>query len=109
MEKEICILEIHYICGVSLTPKPFRLVRRGMYIHKGVTERFGFDDSRISQILNSLSRTKQRERPVGCLYTALIVSCRFIAIGTMSGRLYNHIGVGLSTLLVSTNWACESL
>ena len=81
----------------------------GMYIHKGVTERFGFDDSRISQILNSLSRTKQRERPVGCLYTALIVSCRFITMGTVSGRLYDHIGVGLSTLLVSTNWACESL
>ena len=76
---------------------------------KGVTERFGFDAIRISQIQYSLSRTKQRERPVGCLYTALIVSCRFIAIGTMSGRLYNHIGVGLSTLLVSTNWACESL
>ena len=76
-----------------------------MYIHKGVTERFGFDDSRISQILNSLSRTKQRERPVGCLYTALIVSCRFITMGTVSGRLYDHIGVGLSTLLVSTNRA----
>jgi len=28
----------------------------GMYIHKGVTERFGFDDSRISQIQYSLSR-----------------------------------------------------
>ena len=80
-----------------------------MYIHKGVTERFGFDILRISQIRKCSSKTKQRERPVGCLYTALIVSCRFIAIGTMSGRLYNHIGVGLSTLLVSTNRACESL
>ena len=45
-----------------------------------------FDDSRISQIQDNLSKTKQRKRPKGCFYMPVI-------------------GVGLSTLLVPTNWA----
>lgn len=43
--------------------------RRGRHIYiKGVTVRFGFDSVRTSQTLYGLSRTKQRERPVGVLY-----------------------------------------
>ena len=36
------------------------------YILKGVTVRFGFDALRTSQIPNEMSKTKQRERPLGC-------------------------------------------
>ena len=38
----------------------------GTYIYiKGVTERFGFDAVRISQVQTSCQKTKQRERPKG--------------------------------------------
>ena len=38
-----------------------------IHINKGVTVRFGFDSVRTSQTLYGLSRTKQRERPMGCI------------------------------------------
>ena len=71
---------------------------------KGVTERFGFDAIRISQVQYSLSKTKQRERPKGC-FICTAHSVPYYIDGKGKGELYTNIGVGLSALLVSTNWA----
>ena len=71
----------------------------GRYIYiKGVTERFGFDAIRTSQLLR-IVKNKATGTPQGCFYMqALNVSCPQGA----EGRLYIDIGVGLSALLVST-------
>ena len=71
---------------------------------KGVTGRFGFDAIRISQVQYSLSKTKQRERPKGC-FICTAHSVPYYIDGKGKGELYTNIGVGLSALLVSTNWA----
>ena len=74
----------------------------GTYIYiKGVTERFGFDAIRISQV-HRLVKNKATGTPQGCFIgIALSVSCPQGA----KGGLYIDIGVGLSALLVSTNRA----
>ena len=71
----------------------------GMYI-KGVTERFGFDDSRISQIQRQFVKNKATGTPQGTFIYPLL----HLSVDVASGFIYT-LGVGLSTLLVSTNWA----
>ena len=44
--------------------------REGDIYIKGVTVRFGFDVLELRNFLNSLSKTKQRGRPVRCIYVA---------------------------------------
>ena len=56
---------------------------------KGVTERFGFDVSELRNF-NYLSKTKQRERLMGCLYTALIGYLPFFGNISSGGVLYIH-------------------
>ena len=70
-----------------------------MYI-KGVTERFGFDDSRISQIQRQFVKNKATGTPQGTFIYPLL----HLSVDVASGFIYT-LGVGLSTLLVSTNWA----
>ena len=76
-----------------------------MYIHKGVTERFGFDDSRISQILNSLSRTKQRERLMRCIIYSPHWLRTVLLFVVKSAFYIFTLAWGLSALLVSTGRA----
>ena len=74
----------------------------GRYIYiKGVTERFDFDDRRISQI-HRLVKNKATGTPQGCFICKPFVC---LTLKTQEGELYIDIGVGLSTLLVSTNRA----
>ena len=80
-------------------PKGWKRARH-MYI-KGVTERFGFD-ALESRKFNYLSKTKQRERLMGCLYTFLIGYLPFFGNIPLE-VFYIFIGVGLSALLVSTD------
>ena len=71
----------------------------GTYIYiKGVTERFGFDVVRISQVLR-IVKNKATGTPQGCFICKPLVR---LVRKTQQGRLYIDIGVGLSTLLVST-------
>ena len=73
--------------------------------------RFGFDDLKLRNFQNCLSKTKQRECPKGVLYTCL---CCCIAIGA-SGCVVSrgvwcrgcliHIRRGAYALLVSTDRA----
>jgi len=53
------------------------------YILKGVTVRFGFDALRTSQIPNEMSKTKQRERPLGCFYQIHPVVIIWVAFVTL--------------------------
>lgn len=72
---------------------------------KAFTERFGFDILRISQIQTVRQKQSSGECPLGVLYTIVIGSTLEERRGSIKERLYIHIGVGLSTLLVSTNRA----
>ena len=71
-----------------------------MYI-KGVTERFGFDDSRISQIQSQFVKKQSNGNAPRDVYISIAIST---SVDVASGFIYT-LGVGLSTLLVSTNWA----
>ena len=64
--------------AVSYLTESSRWAKAGWtYIHKGVTVRFGFDVSE-SRKFNCLSKTKQRERLMGCIiYVTLISSWHF--------------------------------
>lgn len=94
---------------MSLTPKPNLLLGwcgwEGRIYIKAFTERFGFDILRISQIQTVRQKQSSGECPLGVLYTTVIDSTFEEWRGSIKGRLYIHIGVGLSTLLVSTNRA----
>ena len=100
--KFFCLYFIYfyYFCATFTLLKAPNGLRWAKCIYiKGVTERFGFDGLRISQIQNNLSKTKQRGRPMRCLLTHTNLHmwvCRVV--------VYN-ISVGLSALLVSTDWA----
>ena len=74
------------------------------HIHKGVTVRFGFDNLRISQIHNYLSRTKQRGRPIG-MYCHIYppISIRLIVFCWERGFYIHSPTWGFYSLLVSTN------
>ena len=75
----------------------------GLHTDIGVFWTLWFWRSKNLASSNSLSKTKQRERPVGCLYTSHFDT---FAWGSSQSRGFDiFIGVGLSTLLVSTNWA----
>lgn len=72
---------------------------------KAFTERFGFDCLRTSQLPTVRQKQSNGECPWGVLYTTVIGSTLEEKRGGIKDRLYIHIGVGLSTLLVSTNRA----
>ena len=76
------------------------------HIHKGVTVRFGFDNLRISQIHNYLSRTKQRGRPIG-MYCHIYppISIRLIVFCWERGFYIHSPTWGFCSLLVSTDRA----
>ena len=73
------------------------------YIHtKGVTERFGFDDVRTSQPQTVSQKQSNGNAPrVFYMYSPWCT----LLYRKGKGELYTDIGVGLSALLVSTNWA----
>ena len=62
-----------YLCNVKPYRKPTKGQRRARHIYiKGVTVRFGFDVLELRNF-ECLSKTKQRERLMGVLYTAIII------------------------------------
>lgn len=88
-----------------LTPMPLKPAGEGGHIHKGVYWTLWFWLFENFATSNCSSKTKQRWMPLGCIIYYLD---RFDAKErrwSVKGRLYIHIGVGLSTLLVSTNRA----
>ena len=88
-----------------LTPMPLKPAGEGGHIHKGVYWTLWFWLFENFATSNCSSKTKQRWMPLGCIIYYLD---RFDAKErrwNVKGRLYIHIGVGLSTLLVSTNRA----
>ena len=61
-----------YLCSVKPLLKPTNGLRQARHIYiKGVTVRFGFDVLEL-RTLYGLSKTKQRKRLMGVLYTSLI-------------------------------------
>lgn len=69
---------------------------------KGVTERFGFDAVRISQVQTVSQKQSNGNAPrVFYMYSPWCT----LLYRKGKGELYTDIGVGLSALLVSTNWA----
>ena len=82
-------------------PKGWKRARH-MYI-KGVTERFGFD-ALESRKFKQLVKNKATGTPHGMfIYSPHWI---FTLLGDMLlSEFYILIGVGLSALLVSTNWA----
>ena len=95
---------IHYLCDVfAIAESPLGWKRaRHMYI-KGVTERFGFD-ALESRKFKQLVKNKATGTPHGMfIYSPHWI---FTLLGDMLlSVFYILIGVGLSALLVSTNWA----
>ena len=76
--------------------------RVGHIYIKGVTGRFGFDDSRISQVQTVSQKQSNGNAPrVFYMYSPWCT----LLYRKGKGELYTDIGVGLSALLVSTNWA----
>ena len=81
---------------------------------KGVSVRFGFDDIGIWKIQTISQEQSNKERPMGCLYTGSLLahggnkSVAHFVFSSGHCKIYNII-VGLSTLLVSTNRAIQSL
>ena len=73
----------------------------GIYI-KGVTVRFGFDLLELRK-LYGLSKTKQRERLMGCIIDSHHWLRSDLSSVVKEDDLYIYTGVGLSALLVSTD------
>ena len=71
---------------------------------KGVFVRFGFDAIRISQIQRQV-KTKQQRTPHEVYYIQPSLASNDFAVRCHECILYTYTGVGLSALLVSTNWA----
>jgi len=73
--------------------------------------RFGFDDLKLRNFQNCLSKTKQRECPKGVLYTCLCcciaigASCCVVSRGVWCRGCLIHIRRGAYALLVSTDRA----
>ena len=88
---------------LSLTPAPFLMMRMGgtpLYI-QAFTERFGFDNVRISHV----QTVRQKQSNVNAPWDVYICpSCAFCESAEKENYIIS-IGVGLSTLLVSTNRA----
>lgn len=80
------------------------------HIHKGVTVRFGFDNLRISQIHNYLSRTKQRGRPIG-MYCHIYppISIRLIVFFGKGDFIYIHLRGAFARCSFRQIGQCESL
>ena len=92
---------------VTSIPIPEAPMGRGwadIHMVKGVFVRFGFDAIRISQIQRQVKNKATKNVSGGVLYTALIGFGRFCR-SLSECILYTYTGVGLSALLVSTNWA----
>ena len=78
------------------------MVGWGCVYIKGVTERFGFDVVRISQVQTVSQKQSNGNAPrVFYMYSPWCT----LLYRKGKGELYTDIGVGLSALLVSTNWA----
>lgn len=73
------------------------------YTNKAFTERFGFDNVRISQVQNVRQRQSNGERPLGCFIIILTISyCQKIIWGSKGSYIHR---CGAFALLVSTNRA----
>lgn len=107
LAKSFVVSIIFVTFAVSYLAESSRWAKAGWtYVHKGVTVRFGFDNLRISQIHNYLSRTKQRGRPIG-MYCHIYppISIRPIVFCWERGFYIHSPTWGFCSLLVSTDRA----
>ena len=92
-----------------LTPMPLKPAGEGGHIHKGVYWTLWFWLFENFATSNCSSKTKQRWMPLGCIIYYLD---RFDAKErrwSVKGRLYIHIGVGLSRCSFRRTGQCEGL
>ncbi len=93
---------LSYLCGIFIPPKA--LLRVGGIRHTDIKRRylrFGFDNPRISQVLIIRQKQSNGNAP-WVYYTPSSTHASFVRVGTWCLYTFH---VGLSALLVSTDWA----